>query len=192
MKNEVLVFVSEGYADWEIAYICAELNSKSPEYNVKTIAITKDIVTSIGGLRVVPDYSIDDYPKEYCLLILTGGFAWSKNENDGILPLVKDTVNNNIPLGAICDAATFLAKNGFLNDIKHTGNTLEYLKAKAPMYKGEKLFIEKQAVCDSNIVTVNGSAGLEFSRELQLLLNVKPKEEIESDYSMYKKGYYKN
>ena len=27
MKKEVLVFIFDGYADWESAYICSELNA---------------------------------------------------------------------------------------------------------------------------------------------------------------------
>lgn len=190
MKKNVLVFISDEFADWEIGYICAALNSNDSEYVIKTIALNKEEKISIGGLRVLPDYSIEDYPKDYCLLILAGGFGWSRNENNEVLPLVKETIKRKIPLGAICDAVTFLAKNEFLNNIKHSGNSLEYIKSQSPAYKGDNLYVEKQAVCDSNIITANGSAALEFCKEILSLLKAKPEEEILSEYLLHKNGYY--
>ena len=32
MKKEILVFIFNGYADWEPAYVCAELNSSDTDY----------------------------------------------------------------------------------------------------------------------------------------------------------------
>ena len=36
MKKEILVFIFDGYADWEPAYVCAELNSSDTDYVVRT------------------------------------------------------------------------------------------------------------------------------------------------------------
>ena len=36
MKKEILVFIFNGYADWEPAYVCAELNSSDTDYIVRT------------------------------------------------------------------------------------------------------------------------------------------------------------
>jgi hypothetical protein len=40
--------------------------------------------------------------------------------------------------------------------------------------QGERHFLERQTVCDSNIITVNGSGTLEFAKEIMLLLKAKP------------------
>lgn len=165
MKKEILVFIFNGYADWEPAYVCAELNSSDTDYIVRTISLDKNPKVSMGGFHVLPDYSIADYPVNFSLLILAGGKAWAEQKNNEVLPLVEYAVSNHIPVGAICNAVNFMAENGFLNEIKHSGNTLEFMKSQAPHYKGDKNFLEEQAVCDANIITANGSGTLEFAKK---------------------------
>lgn len=65
----------------------------------------------------------------------------------------------------------FIRENGYLDSRKHSSNTLEFLKLKATQYKGKNNYIEKQAVCDSNVITANGTASLEFTKEIMLYLN---------------------
>lgn len=178
MKKEILVFIFDGYADWEPAYVCAELNSSDTDYVVRTISLDKNPKVSMGGFRVLPDYAVDEYPTKFSLLILAGGNAWAEQKNNDVLPLVEYAVKNHIPVGAICNAVNFMAENGFLNEIKHSGNTLEFMKSQAPHYKGDKNFLEEQAVCDANIVTANGSGTLEFARKILTLLNAKPEQTI--------------
>lgn len=190
MKKEILTFIFDGYADWEPAYICSELNAPDTGYQMKTISLDKAPKLSMGGFRVLPDYSLDDFPKTFHLLILSGGYAWMEQKNNGVLPLVRYAVNNRIPVGAICNAANFMAENGFLNSVKHTGNTLVFMKSQAPHYQGQEHFIEQQAVCDSGIITANGSGTLEFAREILQLLHTKPEDEISKWYQLNKLGFY--
>ena len=58
MKKEILVFISENYADWESAFICSELNKPETGFTIKTLAIGKNPIISMGGFTVVPDYTI--------------------------------------------------------------------------------------------------------------------------------------
>lgn len=37
MKKEILVFISDNYANWEGAYICSELNKSETGFVVKTL-----------------------------------------------------------------------------------------------------------------------------------------------------------
>ena len=190
MKKEILVFIFDGYADWESSYICSELNSPEVDYIVKTISSDKEPKVSMGGFRIIPDYSIFDYPQNFAMLLLNGGYAWMEHKNNAIKPVVEYAVHNHILVAAICNASNFMAENGYLDNISHTGNTLDYMKSQAPHYKGECKFIEKQAVCDSGIITANGTASLEFAREIMLHLNVKPVEKINEWYKFNKLGFY--
>lgn len=190
MNKEILVFIFDGYADWEPAYVCSGINSPETGYVVKTISLDKSVKVSMGGFHIVPDYFVDDYPKNFCLLILTGGKAWAEQKNNAVLPVVEYAVKNKIPVGAICDATSFMAENGYLNFIKHTGNTLEFMKAQAPHYCGEQHFFEKQAVCDANIITANGSGALEFAKEIFQLLGIKTDKELQEWYNLHKNGFY--
>ena len=62
MKKEVLVFIFNGYADWESSYICSELNMPETDYIVKTLSLDKEPKISMGGFRIIPDYAVSDYP----------------------------------------------------------------------------------------------------------------------------------
>jgi putative intracellular protease/amidase len=192
MKRKVLAFIFDGYADWESAYICAELNGPETGYEVRTISLDRKPKVSMGGFKVMPDYSVGDFPEDFALLVLIGGVAWVEGKNDAVLPVVDYAVRHGIPVGAICNAVCFMAEHGYLDNIKHSGNTLEFIKSHAPHYRGERNFIEKQAVCDSGIITANGSATLEFTREIALLLKAKPENVVSEEYRFGKFGFYKD
>lgn len=113
-----------------------------------------------------------------------------EQKNNAVLPVVDHAVERHIPVGAICNAVNFMAENKYLDKIKHSGNTLEFMKSQAPHYSGEQNFIEKQAVCDSNIITANGSAALEFAKEILLLLKAKSESTVLDWYKLHKSGYY--
>lgn len=55
-------------------------------------------------------------------------------------------------------------------------------------YTGEQNYAHEQAVSDGGIVTANGSAALEFARELILLLENDPAEAIEMYCQFNKAG----
>lgn len=159
---------------------------------MKTLSLDTRSKTSMGGFQVLSDYSLEDFPQNFSLLILAGGDAWLEQKNSAVLPVVDYAVKKHIPVGAICNAANFMAENGYLDQIRHSGNTLEFMKLKAPHYMGEKNFIEQQAVSDANIITANGSAALEFAREILLLLKAKPENTISEWYKLHKSGFYSN
>lgn len=192
MKKEVLVFIFDSYADWEPAYICPELNNPETDYVIKTLGLDSEPKRSMGGFRTLPDYTVDNFPKDFSFLLLTGGLAWMERKNDAVLPVVDYAVRNHIPVGAICNATNFMAQNGFLDHVRHTGNTVEFMKSQAPNYSGEKLYLEKQAVSDSGIITANGSAALEFSREILLTLKAKTEDGAREWYGMHKYGFYQD
>ena len=176
--KEVIFVLLNGFADWEGAFTAICLNQgvkpgNPINYKVKYLSITKEPVTSIGGLRVLPDYDLKDMPEDYAGLILIGGMRWFSPEAELIVPLVKKA----------------LGMHGFLNEVKHTSNTLDYLKQYAgDQYTGESNYINKQAVRDENIVTANGIGQLEFCREILYALEADTAEAIEESYLFYKNG----
>lgn len=197
MKNEVLFLLLDNYADHESVFITAAINCEetkmreNPKYVVKTVAPSLQPVRSCGGFHTVPDYSLETMPRDYAALVLIGGYGWlDKNLADRVVPIVKDAVKNGRIVGAICNAASFLAGHGFLNGIKHTGNGLEQLKLwGGEHYTNEAGYVEEQAVSDRRIVTANGTGALEFAKELLLLLEVETPEWIERFYQFNKLGF---
>ncbi|MCA1010688.1 type 1 glutamine amidotransferase family protein [Halobacillus halophilus] len=193
MKN-VLVFITDGFADWEASYVTAEINKPGTGYQVKTIAIDSQPKTSMGGLTVLPDYSLQDFSFEatFEMLIIPGGTGWKEEKNQQIKQLLEFSFEKDIPVAAICDATTFLGKHGFLNKHKHTGNSLPYLKEEAPDYEGEKKYIHAQSVSDRCLITANGSGAVEFSRDILSKLNILEGEELREWYALFKDGFIKS
>ena len=128
-------------------------------------------------------------PTNYAALILIGGMQWNSPEAEQAVPLVEDALKHGKIVGAICNGVSFMAKHGFLNEVRHTGNTVQQLKLwGGENYTNEAGYEEKQAASDKNIVTANGTGQLEFCRELLLLLKADTPEKIHATYDFYKNG----
>ena len=197
MKNNVLFVLLDKYAEWEAAPLAAALNSGvtplgDTRYTTATVAPTADAVSSIGGFSTLPDYDFDSMPQDYAALVLIGGMSWDKPEAGRVEELVARALREGKTVGAICNGASFMAAHGFLNDVAHTGNGLDQLRLwGGERYTNPEGFIERQAVADGSIVTANGSAGIEFAREMLLALEADTRENIDAWYDFHKHGFYR-
>lgn len=197
MPNEVLYFLLPDYAAHEAVYLTQAIASdeqslkQDPKYINKVVAPTAAPVRSIGGFCTQPDYTFDTMPDDYAAIILIGGFGWlDKDIAARVVPIVQRAIEKGKIVGAICNAASFLAGHGFLNNIRHTGNGIDQLKMwGGDNYTNEKMYVHESAVSDGHIVTANGSAPLEFARELLILLENDTPERIEMYYQFYKQGF---
>lgn len=193
MSNEILYILLPDYAAHEAVYLAQAIASdeyalkENPKYVNKVVAPTMEPVKSIGSFRTLPDYSFDTMPDDYAALVLIGGFGWATPVADSVKPIVRKAIEGGKIVGAICNGASFMAKCGFLNNVRHTGNGPEQLK----LWGGENYtnpdgYTHAQAVSDKNIVTANGSATLEFAKELLLLLENDTPERVEMYYQFNK------
>jgi len=196
ISNEILYILLPDYAAHEIVYLSQAIASdefalkENPKYVNKAVAPTMEPVKSIGGFRTLPDYSFETMPDDYAALVLIGGFGWSTPVAEQVVPIVKKAIEKGKTVGAICNAASFMAKHGFLNAVKHTGNGLDQLKIwGGENYTNPEGYIHAQAVSDGSIVTANGSATLEFAKELLTLLENDTPEQIEMYYQFNKQGF---
>ncbi|WP_040197065.1 type 1 glutamine amidotransferase family protein [Candidatus Soleaferrea massiliensis] len=192
MKKPILFFILDQYADWEAAYVSSWIAAFGQDrYAVKTVSLTKDSVRSIGGFTVLPDYDIHTTPADYEGLILVGGMSWRSEEARRVKPLVQDALRGGKVLGGICDASAFLGTIGVLNHVRHTCNDIGDLKRWAgDAYTGEDNYVMQHAVRDNNIVTANGTAPLEFAKEVLTALDIAPENKISEWYNFYKLGCY--
>lgn len=191
MKKTILFLILQQYADWEAAYISSAISMlEQGKYEIKTISLSKDCIQSIGGFKVLPDYDIASVPNNYEALILIGGMTWRSENTQQIKELVEDCFQKGKILGGICDASAYLGTVGVLNDVFHTSNDLNDLKQWAgSAYTGEAKYIAKQAVSDKNIITANGTAPMEFTKEILLALNVS-EDKVSDWYNFHKLGFY--
>lgn len=196
MSNEILYILLPDFASHEMVYLMEAISSDeqqlkpAPKYVNKIVAPTMEPVTAIGGYKIIPDYSFETMPKEYAALLLIGGFGWLTPVAEKVTPIVSQAMESGKIVGAICNAASFLAKQGFLNNVAHTGNGIDQLKLWGEEnYTNAAMYRHEQAVADRNIVTANGSAALEFTKEVLSLLKNDTPERIEMYYQFNKQGF---
>ncbi len=188
--KKICVFIFNGFSDWELAYLTPEIN-KSEQFELIYFSVDGDLVTSMGGLQVKPTTSLKEINTENVdLLILPGGTAWEKREIKAIDNLVKELADNEKPIAVICGATFYLGQLGLLDNVHHTSNDLGYLKAVVPEYNGQENYQNQLAVTDRNIITANGIAPIEFAVEIFKKIQLKPNDEIEKWFQLFKNGIW--
>jgi len=193
MKNKVYLYIFDTMADWEFGYLNAELQSGryfkegATPLKIVTMGNSKEPITTMGGLRVIPDITIDEFNMDNAaVLILSGGNTWSDKIHDSILSLAEKCLENSIVVAAICGATIALARVGLLDKRYHTSNNLKYLKMACPNYTGESYYKQELAVNDNNLITASGIAPLEFAMEVFKKLDTFSPAVLEAWYQLYK------
>lgn len=187
-RNEILLLLTDRWCDWEASYAIAVANAFS-DYVVRTVAVDLTPKISMGGIRAAVDVTIDAY-NEYnhlAMLILPGGLSWAENDDLRIVEFVRRVAELSIPVAAICGATFFLCRHGFLDTIRHTGDSLELFQG-VPTYRGESHYVEAQVVVDGGFITANETAAVEFAYEIFKQLQVDSEEEIEEWYENFRYG----
>ncbi|MCA0151116.1 glutamine amidotransferase [Rossellomorea vietnamensis] len=190
---KAFLYVFDTMSDWEYGYLIAELNSGRyfkkgvAPLKVMTVGATKEMITTMGGLSIKPDMSLDECTLEReDLLILPGGKTWSEDIHQPILEMARQALELGTIVAAICGAIEALANRGYLDTRKHTSNNLEYTKMVCPNYKGETFYESGPAVSDGNLVTASGIAPLEFSMEVLKKMDVFTPDTLDSWYHLNK------
>ena len=196
MKNIVFVILDE-FADWEAAFLSSALNDKNitKNYTTNFASIDKNLKKSMGNLKVLPDLTLKEIDEnDVDGLVLIGGRTWRsqiEETNTKIVELVKKFKNNpNKVVGAICDAAYFLATNGLLNDRKHTVNSFDEIKDNSN-YTNVKNFVEMESVIDGNLVTAKGDSPVHFAKNVMMALGDIPEKNVNLFFDIYTIGFVK-
>jgi putative intracellular protease/amidase len=190
---KVYLVVVDRLADWEIGYLTAELHSRrffadpSRDFQLLKAGMSRDVVTSMGGVSHTPDLAIDDIRMDRNdLLLLPGADIWQSAQARPALELARNALDHGHQVAAICGATIGLASIGALNARRHTSNDLGLLKASCPDYRGEHLYRKEPAVRGDNLVTATGLAPLEFSYEVLKMLKVWKPETAKAWYRLHK------
>ena len=188
-SQAVHVVVFDGFADWEPAHALAELR-RWGKRSVVAVGFDLDPVTSMGGLRVVPDRALDDIrPSEIEILILPGGDFWESSYPQSELNRVLDElIAAGVPIAAICAGTLAVARAGLLNDRRHTCNMPGYIAKHFPEYSGASLYEAVPAVNDHGVITASGLASVEFAREIFKQLRIFTAADEEVWFDMFKHG----
>lgn len=180
-------------ADWEPGQAVAELQSGrfftvTERFTVKTVALTKEPIVTMGGITIVPDCSIEEVTTENAaLLILPGSDDWQQPQHEAALKLAQQFLDASMQVAAICGAVEAMAKAGMLDSVKHTATSLDYLKMSFPTYHGEAHFQHELAYTDSKLITAGSTAPVEFAQHILAALKVMSPEALEHWYGFYGK-----
>ena len=189
MENRTAhILIFDGFADWEPASALAELR-RTFGFSVQTVGGTRNVVTSMGGIRVLPDLSISEFqPQLTGILILPGGEVWMRGEIQDVTSLIKGTIEAGRPVAAICAATLSLAHAGLLDDRQHTSNGHTFIPKYVPKYRGQKLYQRGRAVTDGNVITANGLAPFAFAAEIFRKMAPDRENDIATYEALYSRG----
>lgn len=190
---KVYLIVVDAMADWEIAYLTAELHSRrffadpDMDFRLVTAGLDRSGVVSMGGIGYVPDMAIGaiELDKDD-LLVLPGSEIWNTPRALPALHFAREALDSGRRVAAICGATVGLAKVGALDKRRHTSNAPGLLKQACPGYRGEAYYRNEPAVRGDNLITASGLAPLEFSYEVFKMLKVWRPETCKAWFRLHK------
>jgi putative intracellular protease/amidase len=190
--RNVHLFVFDSMADWEAAFAIAGINnpqfqSNPGRYRVVTVGSTTKPITTMGGMRILPEISLFEIdPNQSAMLILPGGDQWESCGNVEAIQVARTFFVEAVPIAAICGATLALARAGMLDDFHHTSNSREYLAASG--YRGGSFYCDAPAVTDECVITASGIAPVEFAREIFRTLGLYNSEALDAWYALFRFG----
>ena len=140
--KKICMYLMNGMADHEHGYLLTTLSSQiEPKYEFCTVALSKEAIITMGGLKIIPDYILNEVNKDDIIaLILIGADIqlWLNREQETILNLAIELLKRNILVAGICGATLGLASKGLLDERIHTSNVEFLLTNFVKNYKGIK------------------------------------------------------
>jgi len=167
MKNRTVhLGVYDTLADWEVGHLLVELHTgrfTGTTFDVVTVAESREPITTMGGLRILPDLLLTDLePAESALLILPGADMWDAGGGEAFAVAAGRFLDAGVPVAAICGATAGLARAGLLDERRHTSAAAEYLAATG--YRGGDRYVDERAVVDGDLITAGPQSPVQFAR----------------------------
>jgi putative intracellular protease/amidase len=184
--------VYDGLADWEVGFATAHLANgawqRQPgRFRVVTVGATEAPITTMGGVRVLPDVTLDALsPADSAMLIMPGADAFAAGGLTEFTRKAREFLEAGTPVAAICGATFGLALEGLLDDRRHTTNAAEFLQYS--QYAGGALFQHVPAVTDGDLITASGVHPVEFAREVMAKLEAYEPGVLDAWYRLYSTG----
>ncbi len=113
-----LVQIAEGLEDkrWRVM---RRREEPSP-FEVFLVAETQDVITTTGGLKVVPDYTLDNCPS-FDVLLVPGGWGTRKElGNERNIKWISDRARKAETVASVCTGAMLLGRAGLLDGRRAT------------------------------------------------------------------------
>ncbi|WP_241386258.1 DJ-1/PfpI family protein [Rhodococcus sp. CH91] len=189
MTETVHVAVYDSLADWEIGYVTTAISNPAWQrqpgrYRIRTVGASREPVTTMGGLRIVPDMHLEEVdPADSAILILAGNDIWPTEAFAPFVDKARQFLDSGVPVAATCGATGALAAAGMLDDRSHTSNAAEFLQAVG--YGGSHLYRDEPAVTDGDLITASGITPVDFARAIFERLDLYEPRTLAAWYALY-------
>jgi len=170
--SAILCYIYPDMADFEVVVALHRLRNAGRR-QILTIAESKAEVVSQSGLRYLPDMTIGEaLHTDAEALIIPGGPI--NNDQNAILPLIRQMDANGRLIAAICFGPQFLGRAGLLDSHRFatscTAAHIAALGVEDPFPRQH--FVDRRVVCDGNVITAQGHAFIDFAIEICRYLKV--------------------
>jgi putative intracellular protease/amidase len=159
------IAVYDTLADWETGHVLAELRTgrfTGTPFEIVTVAESLEPITTMGGIRILPDMRLADLdPADSDLLVLAGAEVWDEG-GEAFAAVAARFLDAGVPVAAICGATAGLARAGLLDDRDHTSAAAEYLAATG--YAGGDRYVDARAVIGGDLITAGPQSPVQFAR----------------------------
>jgi putative intracellular protease/amidase len=153
-------------ADSEVGHLLVELRTgrfTGTRFDVVTVAASRAPITTMGGVRMLPDALLTEIePADSDLLVLAGADLWDAGGGEAFAAAAARFLAAGVPVAAICGATAGLARAGLLDERRHTSAAAEYLAMTG--YAGGDRYVDARAVIDGDLITAGPQSPVQFAR----------------------------
>jgi len=132
-------------------------------YEVLIIAENPGVVVATGGLKVIPDHTLDDYPP-LDVLVVPGGWGTRREmKNDRLIAWIAERGQQVTTLTSVCTGSLLLGKAGLLDGRRATTHwrVLEEMRG---LFPAVSVIDDQHVVEEGNLITSAGiSAGIDMA-----------------------------
>jgi transcriptional regulator GlxA family with amidase domain len=118
---------------FEVFAVANELSGNSV-FNVCTVGLTRGTVRAVNGLKVMPEYTLEDCPPPQVILVPGGAGTRPLLNQPALLEWLRIKSRSAEIVASICTGALVLGKAGLLDGLRVTTHhaCLDELRAAAP------------------------------------------------------------
>ncbi|MFC5742208.1 DJ-1/PfpI family protein [Dyella tabacisoli] len=187
MRDIVYFLAFDGFIDWGAALALCEIR-RPDEWRVQTVGFSLQPAVSMGGLRVLPELSLDQLDLDrVALLILPGGHLWERGHGDEAVAAAQRVHAAGAPVAGIDSGVLPLARAGLLDHCRHTGNWPGQIGVHVPGYAGAEQYDPTVlAVSDGGVISASELGSVEFAHEVIRTLDLYNATDREHWYRLFK------
>jgi putative intracellular protease/amidase len=182
--------VYDTLTDSEVGHLLVELHTgrfTGTSFEVVTVAELPQPVTTMGGIRVLPDSLLADLePADSDLLILPGAEMWDAGGGEAFATAAGRFLDARVPVAAICGATAGLARAGLLDERNHTSASADYLGMTG--YAGGDRYVDERAVVDGDLITAGPQSPVQFARATLERLGLATERTLEAYEALFHRG----